>query len=73
MPRLMLSDEHWPKLLKILKHYGLYLKRDLRMTVAGMLYRLRTGCPWSDLPKKSVNWNKVYKPFNTWSVFRQIA
>lgn len=45
MPRLMLSDEHWSKLLKILQYYGLYLKRDLRMTVEGMLYRMRTGCP----------------------------
>ena len=32
-----------------------------------MLYRMRTGCPWRDLPKKFGNWNKVYKRFNAWS------
>ncbi|WP_251701813.1 IS5 family transposase [Metapseudomonas boanensis] len=38
------------------------------MTVEGMLYRMRTGCPWRDLPKAFGNWNKVYKRFNAWSV-----
>ena len=30
------------------------------MTVEGMLYRMRTGCPWRDLSKAFGNWNKVY-------------
>jgi hypothetical protein len=51
MPRLLLSDEHWSKLREILLHKAIYNKRDLRMTVEGMLYRMRTGCPWRDLPK----------------------
>ena len=25
-----------------------------------MLYRMRTGCPWRDLPKAFGNWNKGY-------------
>ncbi|MGY2292515.1 hypothetical protein ACW9H6_22415 [Pseudomonas sp. SDO528_S397] len=33
MPRLMLGDEHWSKLLEILLHKAIYKKRDLRMTV----------------------------------------
>jgi transposase len=47
----MLSDEHWSKLREILLHKTIYNKRDLRMTVEGMLYRMRTGCPWRDLPE----------------------
>jgi hypothetical protein len=39
MPRLLLSDEHWSKLREILLHKTNYNKRDLRMTVEGMLYR----------------------------------
>lgn len=46
----MLSDEHWSKLLEILLHKAIYNKDDLRMTVEGMLYRMRTGYPWRDLP-----------------------
>lgn len=70
MPRLMLSDEHWPKLREILLHESIYNTRDLRITVEGMLYRMRVGCPWRDLPKAFGSWSKVYKVykrFNAWS------
>ncbi|AVB18357.1 MULTISPECIES: IS5 family transposase [Pseudomonas syringae group] len=67
MPRLMLSDDHCPKLREILLHESIYNKRDLRTTVEGMLYRMRVGCPWRDLPKAFGNWSKVYKRFNAWS------
>ena len=67
MPRLMLSDEHWSKLKVILLHNDIYNKRDLRMTVEGMLYRMRTGCPWRDLPKAFGKWSSIYKRFNAWS------
>ncbi|RQJ37747.1 hypothetical protein IPC3_25915 [Pseudomonas aeruginosa] len=72
MPRLLLNDEHWSKLREILLHKAIYNKRDLRMTVEGMLYRMRTGCPWRDLPKEFGNWNKVYKRFNAWSAGERI-
>ncbi|SFF04808.1 Putative transposase of IS4/5 family [Nitrosomonas sp. Nm166] len=49
MPRLMLTDEFWPKLEKILLQEAIYNKRNLRMTVEGMLYRMRVGCPWRNL------------------------
>ncbi len=38
MPRLMLSDEFWPKLEKILLQEAIYNKRNLRMAVEDMLY-----------------------------------
>ena len=66
MPRLLLSDEHWSKLREILLRKAIYNKRDRRMTVEGMLYHMRTGCPWRDLPEAFGNWNKVYKRFNAW-------
>ena len=59
MPRLLLSDGHWSRLREILLRKAIYNKRDLRMTVEGMLYRMRTGCPWRDLPEAFGNWNKV--------------
>jgi len=42
----------------------IYNKPDLRMTVEGMLYRIRTGCPWRDLPTHFGEWNTVYTGFN---------
>lgn len=34
------------------------------MTVEGILYRMRVGCPWRDLPRAFGCWNSVYKRFN---------
>jgi len=67
MPRLLLSDEHWSKLRKILRRMAIYDKPDLRLTVEGILYRMRVGCPWRDLPKTFGCWNSIYKRFNAWS------
>ena len=67
MPRLLLSDELWSKLEKILLQESIYNKRDLRMTVEGMLYRMRVGCPWRDLPEAFGCWNSIYKRFSAWS------
>jgi len=66
MPRLLLSDEHWSKLEPILLQNAIYHKRTLRMMVEGMLYRMRTGCPWRDLPRAFGGWSKIYKRFNAW-------
>jgi hypothetical protein len=45
MPRWMLNDEFWSKLEKILLQEAMDNKRNLRMTVEGILYRMRVGCP----------------------------
>lgn len=68
MQRLMLTDELWSKLSLIMLDNGIYDKRSLRLTVEGILYRLRVGCPWRDLPREYFgDWNKIYKRFNEWS------
>lgn len=67
MPRLLLNDELWSKLKKILLQERIYNKRNLRLMVEAMLYRLRVGCPWRDLPKAFGRWNSIYKKFNAWS------
>ncbi|MGQ5525693.1 IS5 family transposase, partial [Chitinimonas sp. PSY-7] len=46
----------------------IYHKPYLRMTVEGMLYRMRVGCPWRDLPSAFGGWNTIYKRFNAWSL-----
>ncbi len=61
MPRLLPSDEHWSKLREIQLHKAIYNKRNLRMTVEGMLYRMRGGCPWRDFPEAFVSLSKGYK------------
>lgn len=67
MARQMLTDERWSKLKAIMHEQGIYHKRQLRRTVEGILYRLRVGCPWRDLPGSFGRWNSVYQAFNRWS------
>jgi len=67
MNRLMLSDEHWCKLKRIMHHFRIYDKPHLRTTVEGMFYRMRTGCPWRDLPEYFGHWNSIFHQFNRWS------
>jgi transposase len=68
MHRLMLTDELWSKLSLIMQNNKIYDKPSLRLTVEAILYRLRVGCPWRDLPHEQFgDWNKIYKRFNHWS------
>lgn len=68
MARLMLSDEYWSKLRTIMRQEGIYDKPNLRQMVEGMLYRMRVGCPWRDLPTEFGCWNSIYQKFNRWSL-----
>ncbi|NEW87084.1 IS5 family transposase [Rhodopseudomonas sp. WA056] len=40
---------------------------DKRRTVNGILWVLRTGAPWRDLPERYGNWNSVFVRFTRWS------
>ncbi len=65
MWRLILTDRRWQKLLQVMKNTGrIYNKSEHRITFARILYRMRTGVPWRDLPKEFGDWNTVYRRFN---------
>ena len=40
---------------------------DNRNIVNGILWRLRTGAPWRDVPKKYGKWNSIYRRLRRWS------
>jgi len=40
---------------------------DNRMIVNGILWRIRTGTPWRDVPEKYGKWMTVYQRFRRWS------
>lgn len=50
-----------------MRQHRIYHKPNLRMIVEGVLYRMRVGCPWRDLPSKFGSWNSIYQQFNRWS------
>ena len=50
MPKTILTDEYWEKLLKLMFYTGrVYNKPEHRKTFEGILYRMRVGCPWRDI------------------------
>ena len=71
MDRLVLSDEavgadgaadHRPA-----GPEGLDRASDNRMFVEGVLWIVRTGSPWRDLPEVFGEWNSVFRRFSRWS------
>ncbi len=42
--------------------------RDNRMFVEGVLWIVRTGSPWRDLPEAFGDWNSVFRRFSRWSI-----
>ena len=41
--------------------------QDNRTIVNGILWRIRTGAPWRDVPEKYGKWMTVYQRFRRWS------
>jgi transposase len=62
-----LSDAQWDLI------QGLFPKQkrggkwnDHRLMFDGILWILRTGAPWRDLPERYGKWGSVYHRFNRW-------
>ena len=67
MGRGDLSDAQWELvkgLMPVQRRGGKW--NDHRTTVNGMLWVLRTGAPWRDLPERYGRWQSVYDRFNRW-------
>lgn len=67
MFRTSISDGVWARLEPVLVAGGMRRIRELRLRMEGVLWRLRTGAPWRDLPTELGSWSTVYNFFNRWS------
>lgn len=67
MARYELTDEQWDLLKGLFppqKRGGRW--NDHRTTLNGMLWILRCGAAWRDLPQRYGKWPSVYHRFNRW-------
>jgi len=73
MDRLVLSDAAWGRMAPLIigrpDQKG-STGRDNRMFVEGVLWIVRTGSPWRDLPETFGDWNSVFRRFSRWSIWR---
>jgi putative transposase len=70
LDRLILSDAQWERIAAHIigdaRTRG-SSGRDNRMFVEGVLWMVRTGAPWRDLPEVFGVWNTAFRRFSRWS------
>jgi len=69
MSRHDLSDQHWAIIAPLLPaqpKVGRKRKHD-RRTINGILYVLKTGCAWEDLPREYGSSTTCWRWFERWS------
>jgi transposase len=69
MRRHELTDDQWDLLEPLLPPQRPVTGRpakDHRTILNGILWILRTGAPWRDLPERYGNWKTVYSRFHRW-------
>ena len=69
MDRDRISDRDWAVVSPFLpSEQGRNCRpaHDNRLVFAGMLWILRSGAPWRDLPSTFGKWNSVYRRFRRW-------
>ena len=69
MARHRLTDRQWELIEKIFPKPAATGRppADARQMVDGILWRLRTGSPWRDLPAEFGPWETVFKRFDHWN------
>lgn len=64
-----LTNEQWDRLRPFLPPQKPYTGRpalDHRTVLNGILWVLRTGAPWRDLPERYGKWTTIYSRFQRW-------
>jgi hypothetical protein len=67
MLRTVLTDEMWNQILTTMKSKGCYETKDGRDVMEAIIWKLRTGSPWRDIPEELCPWQTAYNRFNRWS------
>jgi transposase len=75
---LVLKDEQWERIAPLLPGKAGDPGRsgsDNRLFVEAVLWMVRTGAPWRDLPEMFGHWNSAFRRFRRWaqaSVFERL-
>lgn len=69
LDRLILTDEAWARMAAHIigdQRTRGSSGRDNRLFVEAVLWIVRTGSPWRDLPEVFGSWNSVFRRFSRW-------
>ena len=69
MARLLLTDDEWDLIKDAFPDPAPTGRppRSPRQVVDGILWILRTGAPWRDMPEEFGPWQTVWRLFNKWN------
>lgn len=69
MARRCLTDDEWGCIADVFPEPADTGRppRDRRLVMDGILWILRTGSPWRDLPEEFGPWQTVWRLFNQWN------
>ena len=69
MARLLLTDDEWDLIKDVFPKPATTGRppRDPRPIVDGILWVLRTGSPWRDLPREFGPWQTAWRLFDQWN------
>ncbi len=69
--RLVLTDAVWEKIWRQLPGKATdcgVTGADNRLFLEAILWRVRTGSPWRDLPEAFGEWNSTFRRFRRWAL-----
>ena len=67
MARVVLTDEIWAQLQVIMKSKGCKFSKNNRNVMEAILWKIRTGATWRDIPSELCPWKTAYNRFNRWA------
>ena len=67
MSRIVLNDDLWGQLLPIMKSKGCRYSKNNRNVMEAILWKIRTGATWRDVPEDLCPWKTAYNRFNRWT------
>lgn len=67
MVRRFLSENAWEQLHAVMKSKGCHSWKNDREVMEAILWKLRTGAPWRDVPAEFCPWKTAYNRFNRWA------
>jgi len=69
MARLLLTDDEWELIADVFPEPAATGRPrcDPRIVLDGVLWVLRTGSPWRDLPEEFGSWQTAWRMFDQWN------
>lgn len=67
MARIVLNDDLWNQLQSIMRSHGCKSSKNNRNVMEAILWKIRTGAQWREVPTELCPWKTAFNRFNRWA------